>query len=79
MIPIEQQIDECVERVLGYRRRVYARRVAEKKMTQALADRELERMAAVLYILPAVLELLQDVKLKSDGPIDTEEEQQRLL
>jgi len=43
---IDEQI-ACVDRELGYREHVYARRVAEEKMTQALADRELLRMMAV--------------------------------
>ena len=71
MITITEQID-CVQRELLYRRRVYARRVEQGKMTQQLADREIKRMSAVL-------ETLQGVKLKSDGPIDTEEEQQQRL
>lgn len=33
---------EAVERELGYRRRVYERRVADKKMTQALADKQIK-------------------------------------
>lgn len=32
---------QAVERELGYRRRVYPRRVADGKMTQALADRQI--------------------------------------
>ena len=32
---------EAVERELGYRRRVYGRRVSEGKMTQQLADRQI--------------------------------------
>jgi hypothetical protein len=42
---------ECVERELRYRRHVYPRRVAAKRMTQVSADRELERMEAVLATL----------------------------
>lgn len=37
----------CAERELHQRRRVYARRVAEGKMTQQEADREIARMTAI--------------------------------
>lgn len=47
---------ECVRRELGYRRRVYPRRIAAGKMTQALADREIARMEAVLATLERVAE-----------------------
>lgn len=53
-VPLTDQI-ECVLRELGYRERVYARRVAEGKMTQKLADQELERMRAVLGTLQGLL------------------------
>lgn len=33
---------QAVERELGYRRRVYARRVADGKMTQRLADEQIQ-------------------------------------
>jgi hypothetical protein len=33
---------EAVQRELGYRKRVYARRVVDKQMTQALADRQIK-------------------------------------
>jgi hypothetical protein len=49
-VPLPEQI-ECVERELGMRQRVYDRRVADGKMTRALADRELARMTAVLATL----------------------------
>jgi hypothetical protein len=49
-IPIEAQI-ACVERELGFRRRVYERRVKDGKMTQAKADSEIEAMTAVLETL----------------------------
>jgi len=39
---------ECIRRELGYRRRVYARRVAEGKMKQAAADKEIATMEAIL-------------------------------
>jgi len=38
---------DCTLRELKYRRHVYPRRVAELKMTQALADREISTMAAI--------------------------------
>lgn len=41
----------CIERELRMRSRVYSRMVSEKKMTQALADRELRQMRAVLDTL----------------------------
>ena len=37
----------AVERELGYRRRVYARRVAERKMTQELSDRQIAIFEAI--------------------------------
>lgn len=39
---------QCLQRELKYRVRVYSRRVAEGKMTQKLADRELRVMKAIL-------------------------------
>ena len=50
MVLIADQI-ACIEREIGYRLRVYPRRVADGKMTQQLADRELDRMRAVLDTL----------------------------
>lgn len=38
---------QAVIRELGYRRRVYARRVAEKKMTQAQATKEIAVFEAI--------------------------------
>jgi hypothetical protein len=38
---------DCAQRELGYRRRVYANRVLTHRMTQDLADREINRMAAI--------------------------------
>ena len=52
-ISIERQI-ACVQRELGYRERVYARRVADGKMTQAKADDEIAAMRAVLATLEAL-------------------------
>jgi type IV secretory pathway TrbD component len=39
---------EAVERELGYRRRVYVRRVMNKQMTQELADRQIAVFEAIL-------------------------------
>ncbi|WP_176422184.1 hypothetical protein [Bradyrhizobium sp. 2S1] len=38
---------QCAERELKYRRRIYVRLVERGKITQALADRELELMDAI--------------------------------
>jgi len=38
---------ECAEREVKQRRRVYARWVAEGRMTQPFADRQIETMAAI--------------------------------
>jgi hypothetical protein len=38
---------ECVERELGYRRRVYPRRVGAGQMTERLALRQIELMEAI--------------------------------
>ena len=37
----------CIQRELGWRHRVYARRVEERKMTKTEADRELRIMTAI--------------------------------
>lgn len=47
---LDDQI-ECVTREIRMRQTVYPRRVADKKMTQAMADRETGRMLAVLESL----------------------------
>jgi len=52
-VPIDRQI-ACVKRELRLRERVYARRVAEEKMTQTDADIELQAMGAVLETLERV-------------------------
>jgi type IV secretory pathway TrbD component len=39
---------EAIERELGYRRRVYVRRVMNKQMTQELADRQIAVFEAIL-------------------------------
>lgn len=51
--------EACARRELNFRRRVYERRVADGKMKQADADREIEVMAAILddYIKAAALEI----------------------
>lgn len=54
-VPIERQV-ECVRREIKLRERVYQRRVSEGKMSQALADNELEAMGAVLATLSAIEE-----------------------
>ena len=38
---------QCVVRELGFRRRVYARRIEQGKMTQAQADREIAVMESI--------------------------------
>lgn len=55
LVPLADQI-ACIEREIGYRLRVYPRRVEDKKMTQQLADRELDRMRAVLATLKRAAE-----------------------
>ena len=54
-ISISDQI-QCVERELKYRKRVYPRRIKMGHMTQALADRQIEHMTAVLETLRDVME-----------------------
>lgn len=49
-VTLDEQIEE-VKYELAQRKRVYARRVADMKMTQALADRHTRRMEAVLATL----------------------------
>ena len=41
------ELQACAQRELGKRRRVYPRLVAELKITQQLADREMGMMAAI--------------------------------
>lgn len=52
-VPIQHQM-AAVERELRFRRHVYARRVAAKKMTQKKADEEIEAMQAVLATLQSI-------------------------
>jgi predicted nucleic acid-binding protein len=49
-IPLVEQI-QCVEREIALRIRVYARRVADRKMTSAQADKQIAAMSAVLDTL----------------------------
>lgn len=49
-ISLTEQL-ECVDRELSMRGRVYPRWVLEKKLTQALADKEMARMRAVRHEL----------------------------
>ena len=46
-IPIAEQI-KCVEREIELRRRVYPRRIADRRMSQAQADKQIAAMSAVL-------------------------------
>jgi hypothetical protein len=54
-VPLADQII-CVKRELGFRERVYKKRVEMHAMTQGEADRELTRMRAVLSTLEGLLE-----------------------
>src|SRR5438067_524814 len=51
--------EACARRELSFRQRVFARRVAEGKMKQADADREIELMQAILedYVKASALEM----------------------
>ena len=51
---------KCLEREVAYRKRVYARMVAEKKMTETLADRQISIMEQIAddYRPQAASELL---------------------
>jgi hypothetical protein len=53
LVPIERQL-KCVEREIGYRREVYARRVTAGKMTKEKAADEIAAMIAVLHTLQQV-------------------------
>lgn len=44
----------CVEREVKMRERVYERRVADRRMTQAQADKEIRVMLAVLNTLSGI-------------------------
>ena len=49
-IPLEAQI-KCVEREITFRKRVYARRVSEGRMSETFADQQMKLMTAVLKTL----------------------------
>jgi hypothetical protein len=49
-IPLEPQI-KCVEREIKFRRRVYARRISQGRMSEVFADQQLKLMEAVLETL----------------------------
>lgn len=56
MAMFEPTIDDmisCINRELGYRKAVYARKVAQGSMTQSAADWQVECMKAVLSVLLA--------------------------
>lgn len=53
VIPIEKQI-QCVAREIKMRERCYPRWVKQGRMKEAEAQRELERMRAVLHTLQEV-------------------------
>ena len=53
MISIFAQI-RCVERELGLRRQVYARFVAQGRMSKETADKETDEMEAVLATLKSL-------------------------
>jgi hypothetical protein len=52
-IPLDEQI-ECVEREIGYRKRVYPKFIFNRRMTRTAADREIDRMTAVRDTLIAL-------------------------
>ncbi len=49
-IPLEAQI-KCVQREITFRRRVYARRVSNGRMSEVFADQQIKLMEAVLKTL----------------------------
>lgn len=49
-IPLAEQV-ECVEREIRMREKTFPRHVTQGKLTQSIADLELERMRAVLVTL----------------------------
>lgn len=49
-IPLEAQI-KCVEREITFRRRVYARRISQGRMSEIFADQQIKLMTAVLETL----------------------------
>ncbi len=49
-IPLEAQI-KCVQREITFRKRVYARRVSNGRMSEVFADQQIKLMEAVLKTL----------------------------
>lgn len=58
-ISLAEQL-ECVDRELSMRSRVYPRWVSERKLTQALADKEMARMRAVRSTLAGLAPLIEE-------------------
>jgi hypothetical protein len=46
-----RELRECAEREVKFRRRVYARRVGDRKMSQAKADEEIGKMEQIVKVL----------------------------
>jgi hypothetical protein len=55
VIPLEHQL-RCAQRELRWRRQVYPRLVATRRMTQQAADHEIACMEAIIHTLEGVLE-----------------------
>lgn len=76
-VSLERQI-ACVDRELGFRRRVYARRVLQQLMTQAKADEELVCMEAVRATLAraqanrAALDFVESIAGQTAFPVDND-------
>ncbi len=49
-VPLEPQI-KCVQREITFRRRVYARRISNGRMSEVFADQQIKLMEAVLKTL----------------------------
>jgi hypothetical protein len=49
-----EEMVACIERELRLRAHVYPKRVADSKMSQGLADKEMRVMAAVLEVVRAL-------------------------
>lgn len=65
-IPLRDQLD-CVERELGFRRRVYPGLVERGRMTQEAADRELDRMYAVRDTIQRLVQAEPIMGVRRDG------------
>ena len=59
---IAEQLD-CIEREIRFRRHVYPRRVANGKMTQVLADRQIALMESVKATLEQIGREQQELQL----------------